>query len=229
MTDRALDILKSEGTPFKIYSGLRTFKEQDSLYAKGRTTPGKVVTKAKGGDSLHNYGLAVDMAPLLDPDKPKGNVYWPDHDAPEWEDLEYAITEASRVAVDTEYEWGGRWRFRDLPHVQVRITLGELRSGVYPYSFDIEWLVSAHTSFLYNTPWINKRIQYLLNATGYKAGYVDGIVGNRTKAAAREFSHEFNLEFDYSCPKSKLLVECLVREARRIKADGGPLASLHGV
>lgn len=59
--DLALRSLSKEGTPFKVYSGLRTFKEQDALYAKGRTKPGGVVTKAKGGQSMHNYGLAVDL------------------------------------------------------------------------------------------------------------------------------------------------------------------------
>lgn len=34
------------------------------LYAQGRTTPGKIVTNAKPGQSAHNFGLAVDLAPL---------------------------------------------------------------------------------------------------------------------------------------------------------------------
>ena len=44
----------------RITQGLRTIAEQDALYAKGRTTPGKKVTNAKGGQSVHNYGFAVD-------------------------------------------------------------------------------------------------------------------------------------------------------------------------
>lgn len=40
--------------------GLRSFTYQDSLYAKGRTLPGKIVTKSPGGLSFHNYGLATD-------------------------------------------------------------------------------------------------------------------------------------------------------------------------
>ena len=48
---------------------LRTFKEQEDLYAKGRTTPGKKVTNAKPGQSYHNYGLAVDIVLLIDKDK----------------------------------------------------------------------------------------------------------------------------------------------------------------
>lgn len=47
---------------------LRTFKEQDDLFAKGRTTPGPVVTKAKAGLSMHNYGLAIDIVLIVDKD-----------------------------------------------------------------------------------------------------------------------------------------------------------------
>lgn len=45
---------------------LRTFSEQNKLYAQGRTVPGSVVTRAKGGQSYHNYGLAVDIVLLKD-------------------------------------------------------------------------------------------------------------------------------------------------------------------
>ena len=47
-----------------IYCGRRTMEEQAALYAKGRTVSGKIVTKAKPGESYHNYGLAFDWVPL---------------------------------------------------------------------------------------------------------------------------------------------------------------------
>ena len=47
-----------------IYCGRRTMEEQAELYAKGRTKGGKIVTKAKPGQSYHNYGLAFDWVPL---------------------------------------------------------------------------------------------------------------------------------------------------------------------
>jgi peptidoglycan L-alanyl-D-glutamate endopeptidase CwlK len=47
-----------------IYCGRRTMEEQAALYAKGRTIIGKIVTKAKPGESYHNYGLAFDWVPL---------------------------------------------------------------------------------------------------------------------------------------------------------------------
>ena len=45
----------------RVVQGLRTIAEQNALYAKGRTSPGPIVTKAKGGSSYHNYGLAIDL------------------------------------------------------------------------------------------------------------------------------------------------------------------------
>jgi peptidoglycan LD-endopeptidase CwlK len=52
---------------------LRTFAEQDSLYAQGRTVlfdkNGKrlgIVTNAAAGSSFHNYGLAWDIVLLVD-------------------------------------------------------------------------------------------------------------------------------------------------------------------
>ena len=39
-------------------------EEQAALFAIGRTAPGKIVTKARPGESYHNHGLAFDWAPL---------------------------------------------------------------------------------------------------------------------------------------------------------------------
>lgn len=56
-----------------VIAGLRTFEESDALYKLGRTVVnptgaspakpmGNIVTKAKAGQSYHNYGLAFDFA-----------------------------------------------------------------------------------------------------------------------------------------------------------------------
>ena len=45
----------------KIISGSRTYAEQNVIDAQGRTTPGKIVSNAKGGQSLHNFGIAWDV------------------------------------------------------------------------------------------------------------------------------------------------------------------------
>ncbi|MEX5669260.1 D-alanyl-D-alanine carboxypeptidase family protein, partial [Pseudomonas neuropathica] len=45
---------KLNGITIKIISGLRTYEEQDALYARGRPDNGPTVTNAKGGQSNHN-------------------------------------------------------------------------------------------------------------------------------------------------------------------------------
>jgi peptidoglycan LD-endopeptidase CwlK len=60
--------------PFYLFMALRTFECQDELYAQGRTLPGKIVTNARGGDSLHNFGLASDW--VLDGQGEKPGIQW---------------------------------------------------------------------------------------------------------------------------------------------------------
>src|ERR1019366_5531638 len=57
--------LANQNIDIRVTQGLRTYAEQDALYAQGRTTPGRIVTNAKGGYSYHCFGLAIDCAPSL--------------------------------------------------------------------------------------------------------------------------------------------------------------------
>jgi hypothetical protein len=63
-----IDLCAHAGIAILISQGIRTWEEQDALYAKGRTVApvGKqfVVTNAKGGSSWHNFGLAFDIVVL---------------------------------------------------------------------------------------------------------------------------------------------------------------------
>lgn len=104
----------------RIVQGLRTFKEQDDLYALGRTKPGKIVTNAKGGQSIHNYGLAIDFALMYDKDK-NGTfeiLSWntgEDFDG----DKESDWQEVVKAFKGIGYVWGGDWTsFKDYPHLE---------------------------------------------------------------------------------------------------------------
>lgn len=94
---------------------LRTFAEQDALYAQGRSKPGKVVTWARGGQSYHNYGLAVDIVLIIDTKEASWNTVADfDRDGvSDWMEC---------VAVFKKYgwEWGGSWARpkTDMPHFQ---------------------------------------------------------------------------------------------------------------
>ena len=93
---------------------LRTFAEQDALYLKRPK-----VTNAKGGQSYHNYGLAIDIVLLVDKDKNgtfesaswETNVDFDGDGKSDWQEV---------VAIFKRYgwTWGGDWKFVDNPHFQ---------------------------------------------------------------------------------------------------------------
>jgi LAS superfamily LD-carboxypeptidase LdcB len=81
-------------------------QEQNDLYEIGRSKDGSIVTNAKGGSSVHNYGLAIDII-ILDSTAPNGFTYDFDWDA------------VHKIAVSYGIEWGGTWTsFPDKPHFQ---------------------------------------------------------------------------------------------------------------
>lgn len=103
--------LDRRGVQIRVTSGLRTFAEQDALYAQGRTVPGRIVTQARSGQSNHNYGLAVDIAPVVN-----GRMDWSVPDAT-WQ----IIGEEGRRAG---LNWGGDWQgFVDRPHFELPVGL----------------------------------------------------------------------------------------------------------
>lgn len=91
---------------------LRTFKEQDELFAKGRTAPGARVTNASGGLSMHNYGLALDIVLIKD-----GTALW-DVKADLDGDGKADWMEIVNIFKQYGWEWGGDWKFYDAPHFQ---------------------------------------------------------------------------------------------------------------
>lgn len=140
------------GSEYYGTSGLRDFNEQAELYALGRTKRnvdwqqkppmGGIVTNAKPGQSLHNYGIACDFA--LDKDTVRAGLQ------PDWEPHAYLVLgeESQKVHL---VEWGGSWsNFKDYPHVQVNIgalglTLKDLQTAYAHGSHDgVFKLLDAH-------------------------------------------------------------------------------------
>jgi peptidoglycan L-alanyl-D-glutamate endopeptidase CwlK len=95
-TTALIQALAKKGHTTEVVQGLRTFAEQDALYAKGRTKPGQIVTNAKGGQSNHNFGLAVDLAPFV-------------AGKPQWNDKAGFIRIGAEAAKHG-LEWGGNWK-----------------------------------------------------------------------------------------------------------------------
>lgn len=96
---------KEKGINITITSGLRTFEEQERLYAQGRTAPGNIVTYLRGGKSYHNTGKAFDIAII----GKNGKIDWESPD----------FNKAGRIGQSLGLTWGGSWKnFVDKPHFQ---------------------------------------------------------------------------------------------------------------
>lgn len=126
--------------PIIIYSTRRTMEDQAKLYRQGRPLQkikekadelrtqwgrpdladllmsvgpqhGSVRTHAGPGQSLHNYGVAFDAAPMRN-----GDIVW-GTDNPDDKRL---WTTYGHTGVSLGLEWGGNWRsFTDMPHMQI--------------------------------------------------------------------------------------------------------------
>ncbi len=99
-----------------VHSGYRSYDEQERLYALGRTVKnldgvdkdhplGSKVTKARGGESWHGWGVAADVVFLV-----QGSWSW---------DAKLPWGRLGQMGLDLGLEWGGIWKFKDLPHFQL--------------------------------------------------------------------------------------------------------------
>jgi LAS superfamily LD-carboxypeptidase LdcB len=94
-----IDLAAQEGYNLTVTRGLASFAEQHALFLKRPR-----VTKADAGQSYHNYGVAADIAFIVN-----GQISWDDNlyrNVGRW---------ASRIGL----EWGGHWHFVDKPHLQL--------------------------------------------------------------------------------------------------------------
>jgi peptidoglycan LD-endopeptidase CwlK len=101
------------GVDVLIYCTYRSNEEQNELYARGRTKPGSVVTRVRGGQSRHNHtengvpaSLAFDCVPMV-------------HGRPDW-DAHEAYDNIAAVGRKLGLTWGGDWKsFQDKPHFEI--------------------------------------------------------------------------------------------------------------
>ncbi|MEQ1643753.1 MAG: M15 family metallopeptidase [Pyrinomonadaceae bacterium] len=108
--EKTIDLLAAAGLDVRVVQGLRSYAEQEALFQQGRTRKGPKVTNARGGQSNHNFGLAVDLCPFGD-----GSADW---------DNDPGFTLIGKAAKTQGLEWGGDWdSFPDRPHVQLKTGL----------------------------------------------------------------------------------------------------------
>ncbi len=117
---------KKRGIQLVIVETYRTPERQDTYYKKSRR-----LTRLRGGDSKHQYGVAVDILPVINGvsqyNKPK---VW------------------KRVGLIGEklgLRWGGRWRrLYDPAHFELKVKVDELKEGNYPAVPDSIFTVPAY-------------------------------------------------------------------------------------
>lgn len=119
-----------KGIRVLVTDDFRNFEDQNHLYEKGRSIEGQIVTHAKGGESYHNFGLAIDFALL----NKQGNPIWDTtydgngNGKSDW-------MEVAGIAKDLGFTWGGDWKhFKDYPHLEMRfgLTINDLKRGKRP-------------------------------------------------------------------------------------------------
>ena len=109
--------VETYGYPLGISSTYRDYEAQDALYAQGRTKPGNIVTNARGGQSIHNYGFAFDIFLNIRGQEYTNNAFF---------DL------AGRIWEEMGGVWGGSWKgFVDRPHMEFTggLSLSDLQKG----------------------------------------------------------------------------------------------------
>lgn len=106
---------EAQGIHLLVTSTYRDFESQNALYAVGRVTKGSdasprkpmgsTVTNAKGGQSYHNWRVALDVVPLVN-----GKAIW--NDTALW-------NKVGQIGKACGLEWAGDWKtFRETPHFQ---------------------------------------------------------------------------------------------------------------
>lgn len=175
LANKFLEKCKQENFPVTIYFTYRTVKEQNELYAKGRTTRGPKVTNARGGYSYHNYGLAFDAAPLVN-----GKI--------DWNNVSL-FEKMGQIGMSVGLEWGGNWKsFKDTPHFQWTggLTIKELLAGKRPVAPSDSNLIIDENK-LPNVSYVGllklKDIKTFQKDMGLQ---VDGLIGAKTKAVINQ-------------------------------------------
>lgn len=151
LKEYALELIKrcyKQGVYVQLASGYRSHEEQAKLFGQGRSSfmyKGKqygrikdangkqlnIVTNAEPGQSIHNYGLAIDFF-LVSSDGVKG--IWDTYVDLD-KDGKRDWLEVVAIAKKMGFEWGGDWKsFRDYPHLQYTkgLTLNQIGRGSRP-------------------------------------------------------------------------------------------------
>jgi hypothetical protein len=115
-----ISLCASDGIDLLVYCTHRSYKEQDELYALGRSVikkygkTAKIVTNSRAGQSKHNHyekeipaSLAYDCVPCI-------------HGKPQW-DNQALINKVGEHGESVGLLWAGRWsgRLKESVHFEI--------------------------------------------------------------------------------------------------------------
>ncbi|SIS42745.1 M15 family metallopeptidase [Salimicrobium flavidum] len=180
-----IDTVYEEGIFAQITEGKRSYRRQASLYGQGRPgyewrgkkygSHGKIVTNAKPGQSIHNYGFALDFCLV---DESGQQAVWIVNE--DWRRV-------ASVAKVLGFTWGGNWTtFQDYPHLEWThgMSWKELANGASPFDYP---------GFLLRRGSRGKRVKQAQIVMKVK---VDGIFGPKTERAVCHFQKLRSLQID---------------------------------
>lgn len=108
----------------------RSFSDQNHLFDQERKQPGEIITHARGEESMHNFGFAIDFALKTK----SGEIIW---------DIEYDGNhngksdwfEVAHIAKELGFSSRGDWvHFKYYPHFEMTFdyNLKQLQNGTSP-------------------------------------------------------------------------------------------------
>jgi peptidoglycan L-alanyl-D-glutamate endopeptidase CwlK len=110
-TNAITEAEEGENIILRVVQGYRTFAEQQAIYNQGRTKLAdehgnklSIVTYSGPGQSYHNYGLAVDIAPLIN----NGTAL----------DWNYGFKKLVPYFEKYGFTWGGLFKHIDADHFE---------------------------------------------------------------------------------------------------------------
>lgn len=177
------NVKKKCGFRIEFSTGYRSHQEQDKLYAKGRTSPGKIVTNARGGYSQHNWGIAADFYIIRDCPDWKNKIY---------DNSDGAFNRVGELAQELGLGWGGTWKsFVDLPHLYLK-EWGDTTKVLREQYGSFENFRYAWSGVIRPEPVPYTKIDFIREVQRCIGVTVDGIPGRKTLAATPTISRKEN-------------------------------------
>lgn len=218
-----------EGIYAQVSMGHRTMEQQAALFGQGRNSyvykgkqygnPSKPkVTNALPGQSMHNFGLAIDYFLVS---KDGNTALWTVN--AQWRRV-------AQIAKSLGFAWGGDWKgFVDYPHLDMMggLTLAQLQAGKKPNlvskvknSTPVP-SVSVSNKYDFDV----KKLQQDLIKLGYKLPKfgADGDYGKETESAVKAFQKDAKIAVDGIV--GKMTLQAIEKKLKELSKPKEPVKS----